>query len=164
MKTKVLLMVLLLAGGGCLTEPAYWNQVDDVVVTPVEFKQLPPEEQVKYEPVEIQQIDPDVAIKVDAGITATQGAVQVIKPFIPEPFATGAVAILGGLASLWMTIKQVKTKNILDRVKLGAVITAQSIDTVVRPTAEMMNTFRERQKSKSANTNAIMPDEIAIKI
>ena len=103
---------------------------------------------------------PAVVAQVEGGLEAASSTLQVVKPLIPEPFATGSIAIIGGLAALWQLISKRKTITVLDRVKLGAQITADSVDTIIKPSIEVWEKFKARQKSESSNTNAIMPDQL----
>jgi len=143
---------------GCVTEQGYYDRQTGAVYLQDEYEALPQAAQDRVEIVEVETISPEVSEGVDRGIATADTVVKVVRPFIPEPFATGAVALLGGLGSLWQTIKKKKMKDTLDKVSLGAKITADSVDAVVRPASEVWQEFKKRQLAESSNTPAIMPN------
>lgn len=160
MKSLLLLFVaamMVCVLSGCESKEAFWNPVTGDVVTPEEHQLLPEAEQQKYDPVTVRQIKPDVAGKVDAGILATQGGVEIIRPFIPEPFATLAALILGGVGVGWQTFKKRQVKDRLDDVELGSEITKLSINKVIRPSVEVWKEFKKEQYAQAANTKAVLP-------
>ncbi len=81
---------------------------------------------------------------------------------LPEPFATLGVAALGEVGMGWRELKKRRVKNWAERVKLGALITAKTVDKLVRPVTNVMNDFKAEQVKESRKTNAIMPDQIAM--
>ena len=89
-------------------------------------------------------------------------SLQLVRPFIPEPFVTGAVALLGIISAVWLKIKEARVTDILSKVKLGAVITAGTVDALVKADPAMWAMFKKQQEKSSAGTGAIMPDKLVI--
>ena len=156
----VCVLVLVVMVFGCVTEKAYWDPETSTVISISDYEQLPTAEQEGYVEVEVETIKPEVIDRVDKTAAVVEGVVAVTRPVIPEPFATGIVALLVGLVGIWQTVKKRKVLDTLDKVKLGAQITADSVDKVVRPATELYVKFASRQKAESANTDAIMPDKL----
>lgn len=161
MKKLMLCLMLMLVVGGCTN--AFWDPETDTIIGKTAYEALTPDEQAKYEGVQI--VDPDIAAKIDAGAAATQGVVTVMKPLIPEPFASGSLAVIAGLIGLWGYVKNAKIKTKFDAVKLGALMTAESVETVIKPVAETWTAFKAAQKAKEltaieSGKTVIMPDRI----
>lgn len=157
----ILLAVLLcLALGSCTTQDGYQNEKTGQILSTEEFGQLTSEQKIDFFAVKYKELNPVISGKIDTGLTTTGGVVQVIRPLIPEPYATGVVSVLAIAGTLWGIVKNKKTTGILNQVKLGAQITADSVDKVIKPSIELYEKFKERQKGQSENTDAIMPDKV----
>ena len=146
--------------GGCESEQAYWNLETDQIVTVQEYEALPPAEQLEFTEVTVRQINPEISEKITAGINATEGGVETVRPFIPEPYAALLALLAGGVATGWQTFKKRKIKDRLDGVELGAEITKATVNKIVRPMDAVWKDFKSEQELASANTNAIMPDKL----
>ncbi len=162
---SIMLLVVLFIGSmslvtGCKELPGHYDRISGVLLSQGEFDALEPAEQALYEPVKYKAIDPDIKRKGDAGFALAKRGFEISSPFIPEPYRTGAALLLGFLTTTWGFLTNRKTKDTLDRVKLGAQITADSIDAFVRPSVDLFNNFKDRQTKKSKDTNAIMPDNM----
>jgi len=154
MKMSILLLAILLVAG-CTTTASWFKPSTNETITPEQHQQLPPEQQAEYVPVEVSTISPEAKAKGDAAAVVAQGVGTAIDPVLP-----GIGALIAALVAVWQTVSLSKTKNVLDRVKLGAQITADNIEAVVAPATEIFSSFKNKQKASSSNTNAIMPDKI----
>ena len=169
MKIRILLGLVLIAlcviCTGCLTEPAYQNPNTQEVITPAEKEALPPEAATLYQPVSVAVIDPAVATTVDAGLsTATVVATSLADIYPP---AASVLAVLGILGTCWQNLKKRKVVvekdeviTAFNKVKLGAQITAENIETTIKPIKEVWDDFKAKQSAASANTDATMPDKV----
>lgn len=160
---KVLLLIVMVAVcmlGGCESEQAYWNAETSQIVTVQEYEVLPPSDQLGFAEVTIRQINPETSKKITSGINAAKGGVEIVRPFIPEPYATLLALFAGAAATGWQTFKKRKIKDRLDGVELGAEITKATVNKVIRPLDVTWKSFKVEQELASANTNAIMPDKL----
>jgi hypothetical protein len=155
-----LLAVLAAAMVGCENVTAYYDEDAQQIVTADQWQAMTPDEQAKYEPVEVQQIRPEVAAKVDAGLQTAETGLKIVKPFVPEPFASLGGLVLGGLIAVWQIVKAKKIRGQLDAVSLGATITAETVEKVVKPSAQLWEAFKREQEAKAANTKAAMPHSV----
>jgi len=144
---------------GCVTNKGYQDDETGEIFTMEEFAAMTPEQQAQKSPVLYKAINQAIAANIDTGVQATESVITVVKPFIPEPYATGTVALLGFLATLWQLVGKRKIVSLSDKIKLGAVITKESVDAVVRGT-DIWAAFKKSQDTAKKNTSAIMPDEL----
>jgi len=156
----MVLLMLVAVMAGCAGEQGYYDPGADTLIMPEQYEALPPAQQADYLEVEVERIDPAVADKVDTGMAMGETAITLVRPYLPEPWGTGVVALLGVLATVWSALKASRVTGVLSRVKRGAVITAGTVDALVRANPELWEMFKSRQKDKSEGTGAIMPDKI----
>jgi len=156
----LILILVCFSLSGCVTKDGYQNEKTDQILSAEAFALLTPEQQADFITVKYKELNPAISKNIDTGLGAASGTVQVVKPFIPEPYATGIVSLLAIIGTTWGLIKNKKTTGILNNVKLGAQITAASVDSVIKPSVELYKVFAARQEKESKNTAAIMPDEL----
>lgn len=161
---SVVLMVVIMCG--CQTEMAYQVPGTQQIVSAEDFLKLPITEQAKYEKITVESIRPEILSKAETGLVAATGGYTVVRPFIPEPYAASGALLLGVLGTILTMLKKVKNvKGTLAKVSLGAQITATTIDNVVRPAAELFETFKDAQRKAEAEAKKnglppIMPDDL----
>jgi len=168
MERKVLLIgIVLMAVGlcGCQTEQAYQKPETQQIVSVEDYAVMTPEEQGGYRLITVESVKPEIIAKAETGLGAATGAYTVVKPLVPEPFATGGALFLTALSIVLGFLKNKKTQGVLDKVSLGAQITAKTIDNVVRPAVDVFNTFKEQQRvaenwAKQNGKSVIMPDDL----
>ena len=145
---------------GCETEQVYKSGITGTVITTEMYDALPSEERQQYKEITVEVLAPDIKEKITAGATAAQIVLQVVQPVIPEPYASLAGLVLGGLVAAWQTIRKAKIQDRLSYVELGSIITKDSVNKVIRPSAELWGPFKQSQIDGAENTRAIMPDKL----
>jgi hypothetical protein len=157
---KYLLCILILfCIAGCSTQGGWYDEDTGVVLTEEEYATLTPAQRVSYEPIIYEQIKPSIEQPISAGLNTVNEGIKIVKPLIPEPFATGAVFLLGFLTTVWQLVSKKKIITRSDKITLGAKITGASVDAVVRGT-ELWKDFKKSQNEKKENTEATMPNEL----
>ena len=123
-------------------------------LTSEEFKALSAEDQAGY--TETSVVSESTAERVNW----VSKILSAAMPLVPPPYGElGLIALLGA-TTLWQRHGKTKVRGRLDRVELGARITADTVERVVRPALTHWEEFKSEQDNKKAHTDAIMPDEL----
>lgn len=158
----MVLICFAAAMSGCETVTVRMDPVSKEMISVDAWSKLALDEQTKYsDEVKVTGLSESTIAKLDQGVAATEAVVTVVKPFIPEPFASVIFLVVGGIAAGWQKYKRSKTNTILQQVALGATITAETVNNVVKPVAETWTAFKNAQKAAATNTKAIMPDKVS---
>jgi len=156
----LLLVVALLALPGCKEYQVYYDESSGEIISPQAYEQLTPQEKENFEEAVAKGLDPDVESKINAGVTVVAEGVEIAKPFIPTPFGELAAVLAGGVALLWQRFKHRKIVKPYEYIAVGAEMTADTLDEVVRPNAELWRKFTDEQKRKEKMQKVIMPDKV----
>jgi len=161
----------LLPMGGCTTSERFTDPKTGEVVSSADVAAMTTEEQAALTVELIREIDERVKSGIDKGLTLSQAALESAKPFVPAPYNYLIDALLvglGGCYGLWQRTKKLQIRT--DALKLqdwataietGALMTAKSINTIVKPVADVWDKFKAEQSAKSDLVpTTIMPDKI----
>ena len=157
----VMTILLVVCFAGCEKITLY--QKDGTSLTETQYQELEPEDQVGYVPIEAKVISEKAKGQIDAVGGVAEVGVTVVESIWPT---AGGIAgtLVAGLLALWQAKKGTVIKGKYDAVKAGALITAATIEKVVKPVAETWDKFKEEQKDAElkakGNGGVIMPDKI----
>ena len=157
--SAALLSLTMFALVGCVTKAGYQDPTTGDVYSVEEYPSLSAEVKARVVEVEYSELKPTVLKTGDAIAGTATAGYEIVKPFIPEPFATGGALLIGLIVAGWQLLRKRQVVSTLARVKLGADITARTVDAVVKGT-ELWEKFKEEQTKSSSNTDAIMPDKV----
>lgn len=173
-RVMVLTMVLVMVLGigllpGCETLNAFRHETTGDIIPPEQHQVLPPEQQAEYEPVEVEQVARNVIEPIQTTVVIAKQVQETYGGLFGlwGELAGVAIGILTVGASLLARGKIVKQRDkvqmVLTNVEAGARLTAETVNTVVRPSVELWKQFKaeqDRRRQKAANP-IIMPDEVA---
>jgi outer membrane lipoprotein SlyB len=157
-KHLIVLVLIAISVIGCTKA---WTDKAGNVYTEEQKQTLPAEQQADLEKVTV--IDPAVASKVE---TAGSGAVVLATATESIfPAVSGIGNILLAALAIFKTASAFKLKDKLSAITQGALITAESVEKVIKPSTELWDKFRTSQKegertAKSNGGSVVMPDKI----
>lgn len=161
MKARMLLIGLVFGVGlfvsGCQNYDVYFNPDSGDIASIAEYNQMEPEQQKNYFPGKASGISEKAITQADDVIESAKGVYQITSSWLPEPYKSLLFSLLYGGSVVWGGLKYRKIKDALTGIVLGAEITKQTINEIVRPA---ISDFDDKLKEKASNSNAILPDDV----
>jgi len=135
---------VMIASAGCLSKTGYWKPGTDfdTIISEDDYAALPADQQAEMVQVTYRELDQKYVEGTETILDTGSGVYKVIKPVIPEPFATGGSILLGLATTLTALLARKKVVTQL-------VETAQGIQNVIDGKEESLGTSLSKAQSTS---------------